>query len=89
MKISGSSTLEAPVDKVWEAMLDPAVLARFAAAAASVALMSASWYWRRSVTSCNVPETRIGWPSASRSHAPRERNQRYSPFPMRSLNSMS
>lgn len=28
MKISGSSTLEAPVDKVWEAMLDPAVLAR-------------------------------------------------------------
>jgi carbon monoxide dehydrogenase subunit G len=28
MKISGSSTLEAPVDKVWEAMLDPSVLAR-------------------------------------------------------------
>jgi uncharacterized protein len=28
MKISGSSMLEAPVDKVWEAMLDPAVLAR-------------------------------------------------------------
>ena len=28
MKISGSSTLEAPVDKVWEALLDPAVLAR-------------------------------------------------------------
>ncbi|MEO6791692.1 MAG: carbon monoxide dehydrogenase subunit G [Ornithinibacter sp.] len=28
MKISGTSTLEAPVDKVWEAMLDPAVLAR-------------------------------------------------------------
>jgi carbon monoxide dehydrogenase subunit G len=28
MKISGSSTLEAPVDKVWEAILDPAVLAR-------------------------------------------------------------
>lgn len=28
MKISGTSTLDAPVDKVWEAMLDPAVLAR-------------------------------------------------------------
>ncbi len=28
MKFSGSSTLEAPVDKVWEAILDPAVLAR-------------------------------------------------------------
>jgi len=28
MKISGSSTLESPVDKVWEAILDPAVLAR-------------------------------------------------------------
>ena len=28
MKISGSSTLEAPVDKVWEAIQDPAVLAR-------------------------------------------------------------
>ena len=28
MKISGSSTLDAPVDKVWEAILDPAVLAR-------------------------------------------------------------
>lgn len=28
MKISGTSTLEAPVDKVWEAILDPAVLAR-------------------------------------------------------------
>ena len=28
MRISGSSTLEAPVDKVWEAILDPAVLAR-------------------------------------------------------------
>jgi carbon monoxide dehydrogenase subunit G len=28
MKISGSSTLEAPVDKVWEAIRDPAVLAR-------------------------------------------------------------
>jgi len=28
MKISGTSTLESPVDKVWEAILDPAVLAR-------------------------------------------------------------
>ncbi|WP_377644231.1 carbon monoxide dehydrogenase subunit G [Oryzobacter terrae] len=28
MKISGSSTLEAPVEKVWEAIQDPAVLAR-------------------------------------------------------------
>jgi len=28
MKISGSNTLAAPVDKVWESMLDPAVLAR-------------------------------------------------------------
>ena len=28
MKISGSSTLDAPVDKVWEAIHDPAVLAR-------------------------------------------------------------
>ena len=28
MKISGSSTLESPVDKVWEAIQDPAVLAR-------------------------------------------------------------
>ncbi len=28
MKISGSNTLSAPVEKVWEAMLDPAVLAR-------------------------------------------------------------
>ncbi|HSO65117.1 MAG TPA: carbon monoxide dehydrogenase subunit G [Ornithinibacter sp.] len=28
MKISGTSTLEAPVDQVWEAILDPAVLAR-------------------------------------------------------------
>lgn len=28
MKISGGSTLEAPVDKVWEAIQDPAVLAR-------------------------------------------------------------
>ena len=28
MRITGSSTLEAPVDKVWEAILDPAVLAR-------------------------------------------------------------
>ncbi len=28
MKISGGSTLQAPVDKVWEAIQDPAVLAR-------------------------------------------------------------
>ncbi len=28
MKISGTSTLDAPVEKVWEAILDPAVLAR-------------------------------------------------------------
>jgi uncharacterized protein len=28
MKISGGSTLDAPVDKVWEAIQDPAVLAR-------------------------------------------------------------
>jgi uncharacterized protein len=28
MKISGTSTLEAPVDQVWAAILDPAVLAR-------------------------------------------------------------
>jgi len=28
MNISGSSTLESPVDRVWEAMQDPAVLAR-------------------------------------------------------------
>jgi carbon monoxide dehydrogenase subunit G len=28
MKISGSSTLDAPVEKVWEAIQDPAVLAR-------------------------------------------------------------
>ncbi|MBD3782900.1 MAG: carbon monoxide dehydrogenase subunit G, partial [Micrococcales bacterium] len=28
MKISGTSTLEAPVDRVWAAILDPAVLAR-------------------------------------------------------------
>jgi carbon monoxide dehydrogenase subunit G len=28
MKISGTSTLDAPVDQVWEAILDPAVLAR-------------------------------------------------------------
>ncbi|HET6953737.1 MAG TPA: carbon monoxide dehydrogenase subunit G [Acidimicrobiales bacterium] len=28
MKISGTSTLEAPVHQVWEAILDPAVLAR-------------------------------------------------------------
>jgi carbon monoxide dehydrogenase subunit G len=28
MKISGTSTLEAPVEKVWDAILDPAVLAR-------------------------------------------------------------
>jgi carbon monoxide dehydrogenase subunit G len=28
MKISGSNSLNAPVDQVWAAMLDPAVLAR-------------------------------------------------------------
>jgi hypothetical protein len=28
MKISGSSTLDAPVEQVWEAIQDPAVLAR-------------------------------------------------------------
>jgi uncharacterized protein len=28
MKISGSNSLDAPVDQVWEAILDPAVLAR-------------------------------------------------------------
>ena len=28
MKISGGSTLDAPVDTVWEAIQDPAVLAR-------------------------------------------------------------
>jgi carbon monoxide dehydrogenase subunit G len=28
MKISGTSTLDAPVEQVWEAILDPAVLAR-------------------------------------------------------------
>ena len=28
MKISGGSTLDAPVEQVWEAIQDPAVLAR-------------------------------------------------------------
>ncbi len=44
MKISGSSTLEAPVDKVWEAMLDPAVLARCLPGCESLAVIGEDRY---------------------------------------------
>lgn len=44
MKISGSSTLEAPVDKVWEAMQDPAVLARCLPGCESLAVIGEDRY---------------------------------------------
>jgi carbon monoxide dehydrogenase subunit G len=44
MKISGSSTLEAPVDKVWEAMQDPAVLARCLPGCESLAVIGDDRY---------------------------------------------
>ncbi len=64
-------------------------LARFAAAEDSRASMRSCWYWRRSVTSCKAPETRMGRPGASFSQIPRERNQRYSPLLVRTRNSAS
>jgi len=44
MKISGSSTLEAPVDKVWEAIQDPAVLARCLPGCESLAVIGDDRY---------------------------------------------
>ena len=44
MKISGSSTLESPVDKVWDAMLDPAVLARCLPGCESLAVVGEDRY---------------------------------------------
>ena len=44
MRISGSSTLEAPVDKVWEAILDPAVLARCLPGCESLAVIDEDRY---------------------------------------------
>jgi len=44
MKISGSSTLEAPVDKVWEAIQDPAVLARCLPGCESLAVIGEDRY---------------------------------------------
>ena len=44
MKISGSSTLESPVDKVWEAIQDPAVLARCLPGCESLAVIGEDRY---------------------------------------------
>jgi len=44
MKISGSSTLESPVDKVWEAIQDPAVLARTLPGCESLAVIGEDRY---------------------------------------------
>ncbi len=44
MKISGSSTLESPVDKVWEAIQDPAVLARCLPGCESLAVIGDDRY---------------------------------------------
>jgi uncharacterized protein len=44
MKISGSSTLDAPVDKVWEAIQDPAVLARCLPGCESLAVVGDDRY---------------------------------------------
>ena len=44
MKITGSSTLEAPVDKVWEAIQDPAVLARCLPGCESLAVIGEDRY---------------------------------------------
>ncbi|MFL6176265.1 MAG: SRPBCC family protein [Ornithinibacter sp.] len=44
MKISGSSTLDAPVDKVWEAIQDPAVLARCLPGCESLAVIGEDRY---------------------------------------------
>ena len=44
MKISGSSTLDAPVDKVWEAIQDPAVLARCLPGCESLAVIGDDRY---------------------------------------------
>ncbi len=44
MKISGSSTLEAPVEKVWEAIQDPAVLARCIPGCESLTALSEDRY---------------------------------------------
>ena len=44
MKISGSSTLDAPVEKVWEAIQDPAVLARCLPGCESLAVIGDDRY---------------------------------------------
>ena len=44
MKISGSSTLDAPVDKVWEAIQDPGVLARCLPGCESLAVIGDDRY---------------------------------------------
>ncbi len=44
MKISGSSTLDSPVDKVWEAIQDPAVLARCLPGCESLAVIGEDRY---------------------------------------------
>jgi len=44
MKISGSSTLESPVDRVWEAIQDPAVLARCLPGCESLAVIGEDRY---------------------------------------------
>ncbi|HYN68071.1 MAG TPA: carbon monoxide dehydrogenase subunit G [Ornithinibacter sp.] len=44
MKISGSSTLDSPVDKVWEAIQDPAVLARCLPGCESLAVVGEDRY---------------------------------------------
>ncbi|HET7823375.1 MAG TPA: carbon monoxide dehydrogenase subunit G [Ornithinibacter sp.] len=44
MKITGSSTLESPVDKVWEAIQDPAVLARCLPGCESLAVIGEDRY---------------------------------------------
>ena len=44
MKISGSSMLESPVDKVWEAIQDPAVLARTLPGCESLAVIGEDRY---------------------------------------------
>lgn len=44
MKITGSSTLESPVDQVWEAIQDPAVLARCLPGCESLAVIAEDRY---------------------------------------------
>jgi carbon monoxide dehydrogenase subunit G len=44
MKITGSSTLDSPVDKVWEAIQDPAVLARCLPGCESLAVIGEDRY---------------------------------------------